>query len=310
MAVIFERFTATPLSAVTLVDEFAQLRRTRGPFPPLVGAVRFTLVEQIAEQSTPLDPPFRLRTQLSPTGVYLFSDEVIIGNDTVIRFPAGRFRLRIESDFYQTLEEVLDFPLDPANMPIFNLKPSHAYPFPDLSLGQSTLTILYGSLFEIGGRQPVEGAVVTIILPENNWPFNSCVTGPNGDWVLVIPIGSGEVLGPLTLRFDLPDESSFEVPDVEVQPGAENSLPQTALRGRVLSATGAPVARATVTVSVQQGSSQAAADGQWFFYLSLLQPNTEARVIARAPGGVTQEQDVLIRNRATVVVPEFRIPIN
>jgi hypothetical protein len=156
----------------------------------------------------------------------------------------------------------------------------------------------------------VEGAVVTVIFPENNWPFNSCVTGANGDWVLVIPFGSGEELAPLTLRFELPDESSFDVPDVQVLPGAENSLPQTALRGRVLSATGAPLPRSTVTISVQQGESTAAADGQWFFYLSLLQPNTGARVIARSPSGVTQEQDVQIRNGATVVVPEFRIPIN
>src|ERR1043165_6806443 len=105
MAVIFERFTAKPLSAVTLVDEFAQLRRTRGPFPPLAGAVRCTLVEQIInERSTLLDPPLRLRTQLTPTGVYLFSDEVLVGDSAALRFPAGRFRLRIESDFYQTLE--------------------------------------------------------------------------------------------------------------------------------------------------------------------------------------------------------------
>lgn len=310
MAVIFERFTATPLGAVTLIDEFAQLRGTRGPFPTLVGPVRFTLVEDISNGSTPLDPPLRLRAEVSPTGVYLFSNEVTAGNGPALRFPTGRFRLRIESDYYQSLEEEMDFPLDLADMPVLNMKPSAAYPFPDLTVGQSTLTLLYGSLFEIGGGKPIEGAVVTIILPVNDWPFNSCVTGPNGDWVLVIPVGNGEELEDLTLRFDLPDGSTFDVPDVQAQPGTVNSLPQTALRGRVLNANGAPLPRSTVTVSIQEGESLAAADGQWFFYLSLLQPNTLASVIARAPNGVTQEQDVQIRNRATVVVPAFRIPIN
>lgn len=310
MAVIFERFTARRPSAVTLVDEFARLRGTRGPFPPLAGKVRFTLVEQIFNFPVALDPPFQLRTELTPTGVYLFSDEVTAGGETPFRFPAGRFRLRVESDFYQTLEQVLDFPLDPADMPVLNLKPSAAYPFPDLTVGQSTLTLVYGTLFGIGGGGPVEGAVVSVILPDNDWPFGTCATGPKGDWVLVIPVGSGAELEELTLRFDLPDGTSFDVPEVQVLPGAENSLPQTALRGRVLNADGAPLPRAAVTVSVQEGESSAAADGQWFFYLSLLQPDTPATVTARAPSGATQEQEVQIRNRATVVVPEFRIPIN
>ncbi len=276
----------------------------------LAGKVRFILVEQIFDVPTPLDPPFLLRTDISPTGVYLFLNEVTTADGPSLRLPAGRFRLRIESDFYQSLEQVLDFPLDPANMPVLNLKPSAAYPFPDLTVGISTLTLLYGSLFEIGGGKPIEGAVVSIILPDNDWPFNSCTTSSNGDWVLVIPIGSGQELEALTLRIVLPDGTSFDVPDVPVVAGTQNSLPQTALRGRVLNANGAPLPRAKVTVSVQAGESLAAADGQWFFYLSLLQPNTPASVIARAPNGILQEQDVQIRNRATVVVPEFRIPIN
>jgi hypothetical protein len=49
MAVRFERFTATPIGAVTLIDKFAQLRRTRGQFPPLAGAVKFTLVQRISD---------------------------------------------------------------------------------------------------------------------------------------------------------------------------------------------------------------------------------------------------------------------
>jgi hypothetical protein len=310
MAVIYERFTATSPGAVTLVDEFAQLRGTRGPFPALAGPVRFTLVAEIADFPTELDPPFSLKTQITPTGVYQFLHEVTVGDSRTLRFPAGRFRLRIESDFYQTREEELDFPIAVSEMPILNLKPSAAYPFPDLTVGKSNMTLLYGTLFEIGGGAAIESAVVSIIDPVNDWPFAACSTSKKGDWVLVMPVGVGEELDPLTLSVELPDGTSFEVPDVEVQPGTENSLPQTALRGRVLNSQGAPLSHSLVTVSVQQGESRAGADGQWFFYLSLLQPNTVATVVAHGPNGVTQEQDVQIRNRATVVVPEFRIPLN
>lgn len=309
---IVERFTATPVGALTLVDEFARLRGTRGSFPPLAGRVRFKLVEQISgDVSTRLDPPISLQAEVSPSGVYLFDNEVTIGSSKGLRFPAGRFRLRIESDFYQTLEPVIDFPPDLANMPVLNLKPGPAYPFPNLTVGQNALTLLYGSLFEIGEGRPIEGAVVTLVEAVEDYPFKHCRTGSNGDWVMVIAVGASE--GPLlviTLEFKLPDGSSFNVPNLQLQTGTVNSLRQTALRGRVLNATGAPISGATITVSVQPGESMSEADGQWFFYLDLLQPDAQARVTARAPNGSTQEQDVLIRNRSTVVVPPFHIATN
>lgn len=311
MAALFERFTATPLGAVTVVDEFARLRGTRGPFPPLVGPVRFTLVEEITDNGpVPLDPPLRVRAEVNPSGVYLFTDEVTVGDRLVFRFPAGIFRLRVESDFYQTLEQVIVFPIDLSQMPTLRLLPGPAYPFPDLTVGQNPLTLLYGTLFEPGGAQPIAGAEVIIVDPLNNWPFKSCVTGPNGDWVVAMPFGVAAPAVALTLRFVLPDGSTFNVPDVQVQPGTENSLPQTALRGRVLDTMGSPIRRARVTVSVQPGEAFTAADGQWSFYLNLLQPDAQAVVTARAPNGNTQDQDVEIRNRATVVVPAFRIAIN
>lgn len=312
MALPLERFTATPLGAVTLVDEFARLRGTRGPFPPLVGPVRFTLVEELTgDGARPLDPPLLVRAEVSRSGVYLFADEVRVGErGAALRFPSGNFRLRVESDFYQTAEEVIFFPFELSQMPTLRLSPSPAYPFPDLTAGKEPLTLLYGGLFEVGGGGPVAGAEVVVVDPANNWPFGRGLTGPKGDWVLALPLGAAEPQQELTLRFMPPGGSSFDVAGVQVQPGTENSLPQTALRGRVLDAAGAPLRGARVTVSVQPGEAFTAADGQWSFYLSPLQPDDTAVVTARAPGGAEQEQEVEIRNRATVVVPAFRIAIN
>lgn len=312
MTLLLERFTATPLGAVTLVDEFARLRGTRGSFPTLVGPVRFTLVEELTGDGVrPLDPSLLVRAEVSPSGVYLFADEVKVGErGATLRFPSGNFRLRVESDFYQTVEEVIFFPFDLSQMPTLRLSPSPAYPFPDLTTGTNPLTLLYGGLFKVGGGGAVAGAEVVIIDPANNWPFGRGLTGPKGEWVLALPLGAAEPVQELTLRFTPPDGDSFNVTGVRVRPGAENSLPQTALRGRVLDAAGAPLRGARVTVSVQPGEAFTAADGQWSFYLSPLQPDDTAVVNARAPSGAEQEQEIEIRNRATVVVPAFRIAIN
>lgn len=311
MAVLFERFTSTPLGAVTLVDEFARLRGTRGPFPTPVGPVRLTLVEEITDDGPVLlDPPVRVRAEVNPTGVYLFINEVSVGDGPKIRFPEGVFRLRVESDFYQPLERFMTFPVDLAQVETLRLMPGTAYPFPDLTSAQNALTLLYGTLFEVGDGRPVAGAEVRIVAPANDWPFNRCVTGPKGDWVVAMPFARAAPPLALTLRFAPPGGSSFDVSGVQVQPGTVNSLPQTALRGRVLDTAGAPIRRARLTVSVQPGEAFTAADGQWSFYLSLLQPDATAVVTARAPGGNTQAQEVDIRNRATVVVPAFRIAIN
>jgi hypothetical protein len=311
MALTFERFTAGSVGVITLVDRFAQLRGTRGPFPPPIGEVRFLLLAQIINGvASAFDPPLRLRPTTSPGGLYLFPREAAMDAGPTISLPAGRYRLRIEGDFYQTIEQEIDFPPDTAQPPTFRLLPGPAYPFPDLTLKQNRLTLLRGSLFAMGEGNPVAAATVTITDPALATPFKSCVTGANGDWVVAFFADRATPPVALTLHFTLPDGSSFDVANVEVQPGAENSLPQTALRGRVLDTSGAPISRSIITVSDQPGQSLTRTDGQWFFYLSMLLGDTEAHVTARAPNGRTAEQDVHIRSRATVVVPAFQIAMN
>jgi len=309
VAAIYERLVFTPLAAITLVDRFVQLRGTRGAFPAPLGAVRFTLIARIV-QGNPLalDPPWLLRAGTNGTGVYQFANEATAGGRPLFLVPPDHYRLRIDADFYQRVEIDLAWPTSVDQMPIVRLLPGYAYPFPDLTLPRNTITLLRGALFNEGGATvPIEGAAVTITAPPNTWPLATGVTDESGGWVLVVPLGPTAALFTATLHVVPPAGVPFDI-DTNVQPGADNSLPQTALRGLVQSATGVPIRGATVTVDNLPGSATTGTDGRWHFYLSLLQPDTQMQVTAVAPGGQSQSQWVQVISRATVVVPAFSIP--
>ena len=312
MAATYEKFTSTSVAAITLVDNFVQLRGTRGQFPAPIGTVQFRLVARIQPAGAAvLDTPIILNTQTNGYGVFLFSSEGTIGSSPLLRIPADQYRLLITSDFYQ--DETLDlaWPPDLSAPPLAQLKPAYTYPFPDLTMVSNQLTLLRGNLYQAGGdRKPISGAVVSITAPANNWPFANCKTDENGGWVLAIPLGVKAAPFDATLHFILPDNTAFNVAGVPVQPGAENSLPQTALRGLALATTDAPISNAVVTVANIAGSSTAGRDGAWSFYMSLTQPDVQARVTAVAPSGRSQAQNVQIKNRVTVQVPPFRIALN
>lgn len=312
MALTYESFTFVPIAALTLIDHFVQLRGTRGPFPEPFGPVKFQLVARLTQGgSATLDPPILLRGQTNYTGVYRFANEATIGNSPVLIIPPGRYTLRITSEFYQDAEVDIDWPTDPAAMPAVLLRPGYNYPFPDLSLAGNRLTLLRGSVFQPGGSaRSVIGAVVTVASQENTWPLASCATDKGGNWVIVIPLGGTTPAFDITLKVALPDGGSFDVPGVRVQPGAENTLPQTAVRGAVLSTRGTPIVNAVITLANQAGSALSGSDGRWSFYLSLVQPDTQTQLIAMAPNGQTETQEVQIRNRATVVAPAFRIAVD
>jgi hypothetical protein len=312
MALTYETYTFAPIATISLVDHFVQLRGTGGPFPAPLGAVRFQLTAQVARGGPiALDPPILLRGQTNYTGVYRFANEATLGDSPVVSIPSGRYTLRITSDFYQDAALDIDLPTDPTAPPVVPLLPGYTYPFPDLSLPRNTLTLLRGGVFQPGdGAIPVPGVMVSIVSPVNNWPFASCSTDNSGNWVVVIPLGRAEPAFNATLHFALPGDGSFDVPGVPVQPGAENTLSQTALRGAVLSTAGAPIRNAVITVANVAGSARSDSDGKWSFYMSLLQPDIQTRVTATAPNGRSQTQDVEIRNRATVIVPAFRIAMN
>lgn len=258
-----------------------------------------------------IDPPIVLMSQTNGRGIFLFAGEGTIGSSPVLRIPAGKYTLLVASDYYQPASLDLDWPPDPSAPPSILLRPGPAYPFPDVTMASNQLTLLSGNLCHAGAdRQPIANAVVTITDPANAWPFGSCITDDRGGWMLAIPLGSASPAFNATLHFVLPDNSSFDVPAVPVQTGAANSLPQTALRGLILTTTGAPIPGAAVTVAGIAGTSTSRRDGAWSFYMSLIQPDVLALVTATASNGRNQSQSVQIRNRETVLVPAFQIAPN
>jgi len=308
----FEFFTSSSLAAVTLVDNFVQLRGTNGQFPAPVGPFTFQLVARLPQGGpVALDPPIVLNAQTNGYGVFLFTGQGSVGSSAQLAIPAGKYTLLVTSAYYQDFSTDLDWPPDLAAPPQILLKPAYAYPFPDLTMVSNQLTLVRGNLYQTGGdRQPIAGATVTVPSPVNTWPFASCNTDANGGWVLAIPLGKASPGFKATLRFTLPDTTSFDVSGVPIETGAENSMPQTALRGSVLTPADAPIKGAVIAVASFTGTSTTGRDGAWAFYLSLVQPSVEAAVTATAPNGSNQSQNVQIQNRATVFVPAFRIAAN
>jgi hypothetical protein len=306
---IIESFTASRMAAITLIDKFAQQRGTRGPMPGPIPPVRFRLVaREIAAVMSPLEVPIDLLPKRGASDAYLFADESRIGKSPLCRIVPGRYRLRIESDLYQTFETDIDWPPPVMGMPVYELRPGPAYLFPDVTLSTTRLTLIRGTVLRGAAGEPVAGATAEILAPPDlvEGDFTTATTDARGEWVLAVPVGVDEEVE-ATVRITTPEGDVTEVADLKVLPGRDNSLSQTALRGAVLTAAGAPVANAEITVAGQPESVWSGRDGAWRFYLSLLQPDVVAEVTATAPDGPSASQDVQIRNRATVVVPTFRI---
>ena len=306
-----EIFTATPLGVLTLIDLFAQLRGTRGVMPGPIPPVSFSLVARRDQAGiAALDSPIVLSPQVGVSGAYLFPDESDLGRNAVYHITPGRYMLRIESEYYQALEVEVPWPPSPSDTPPIALSPAPGYPFPDLTLSSTGLTLLRGTVLRTISGEPIAGATVELIDPPNMGPFAVAVSDAAGGWVLALPLGPGGVVM-ATVHFTLPKGGGVvTIPNVALQPGSDNSLSQTALRGTVSSTTGTPVAGAQITLSVQTGSVRSSPDGKWTFYLSLLQPDGPAQVTATAPNGRSASENVQIRNRATVVVPVLQIAMN
>jgi len=304
-----ETFISTPIAAVTLVDQFIQVRGSGGAFPPPVGVIGFQFTAKTQQSGEMLlDPPIVLTAKTNRGGVFLFAGGGTIGDSPELSIPGGRYRLQVTSDYYQPATLDLDWPPDSTAFPTILLKPAFAYPFPDLTMASNQLTLLSGNLYLSGAdRSPIASAVVTITAPVNNWPFRSCTTDGSGGWVLVIPQGRSTPAFNASLHFQLPDNSAFDVDGVPVQPGQANSLPQTALTGSVLNTLGAPIPGAAITVSNVAGASTSSRNGTWSFYMNLDQVDVQAQVSAVLPSGQSQSQNIQIRNRKTVLVPPFQI---
>jgi hypothetical protein len=95
--------------------------------------------------------------------------------------------------------------------------------------------------------------------------------------------------------------------DLAITPGKENSLKQTALRGRVVKPGGTALSGVRITTSLAPGESFSGSDGQWFYYFELRQAGGPVTVTATSPDGLTKDVQTQIVPRATTVVPAIEL---
>jgi len=305
----YETFLGSSVGCLTLIDDFARERGTHGLMPAPIPPLRFSLIERKDQGNmVTLDPPITLYAQSGQSGAYLFADEARIGDSARIRIVPGIYRLRIESDYYYLTDEpVLDWPPNSSSDPLL-LRPASAYPFPDVTVPGAQLTLLRGSVLKDVTGAAVAGAEVEMTAPPDMGPFAKSRTDSRGAWVLAVPLPAAPQIQMATLQITLPNGGGvIDVPNVKLFPSAENSLPQTALRGSVLTTTGSAIPGAEITVDTVPGESvRSGRDGAWAFYFGLNQPDGAAQVTAKTPNGQSQLQNVDVFNRKTMVVPTFR----
>jgi hypothetical protein len=96
-----------------LEDTYAGQRRVRGNHPQPIGPIHFRVVGRIVGGTRQdFETPLELCTKRNASGYYLFfghlrSRDAMYGQS---RLPDGTYVMRLESDFYQWIEQEIDWP--------------------------------------------------------------------------------------------------------------------------------------------------------------------------------------------------------
>jgi hypothetical protein len=320
----FEVFQPSTVYAMGAIDLFAAARLPRDAhnparparIPPILGDFRFLLTKRVSVPQRDYQPPLEFVTTTNPGGFILLSGDTRV-SPTHAKLPlaAGRYRWRVESDFYQANEFEDDWPpalvYDQAKD--LQLLPGPGYPFPDSTLTQRELvtTLVRGSFFTGTGDPATAGTVELILpaLPASFAAFTKCSPDSQGNWVLVLIEKQKEDPAPdfahARVRFSL-GTNQHDV-TLAITPGAENAIRQTALRGRVVDGSGRGIAGARITTSVGGVESATKADGGWSLYFRLSQGNAQVQVTATTVDGRTARQNVQIQQGKTLVLPTMKI---
>lgn len=332
----YERFSHQSTWVLGALDLFAAARMTKKAIPPVLGDVSFIITRRLSAPATVYDPPLELVSWTNASGYFLFSGEVRKpGRLNTVMLGRGQYRLRVESEYYQTIETPnIQFPNDLIwpppeleNQTIYDktrdlqLIPGPAYPFPEgLSKPRDLIvTVLRGSLFSAGGAplKDVKIELTAPALPNRFQVFSTCQTNAQGDWVIsfveTARIADNENppdFANSKIKVHVP-AGAYEFP-LEIKPGQENAVRQTALRGRVVKPGGIGLPGIKITTTVESGESLTKADGQWFFYYQLRQskegdPLINVTVEAKAPDGKTKSVNTQIKPGATSVVPAIEL---
>jgi hypothetical protein len=327
----YESFSHTSTWVLGALDLFAAARLAKKEVPPLLGNVNFLLTQRLSVPAAVYEPPLELISSTNASGYFLFTGEVRRpGRPGGLMLGPGKYQLRVESDYYQTIQNELVWPPpELEDRSVYNqatdlqLFPSPTYPFPEFLAKQSALavTLVRGSLFG-AGRAPVKDVKVELTAPSlpnaHYQAFRTCQTNSQGEWVLAFietnPFSDQENppnFNNSKIKVNLPGTAAYDFPLV-INAGQENVLRQTALRGRVVKPGGIGLAGVKITTSVESGEALTRVDGQWFFYYKLRQakqtdPLIDVMVKATAPDGKTGNVNTKIKPGATSVVQAIEL---
>lgn len=288
-----------------LEDRYARERGVGGSRPPAVGQRRFLAMARMRGGGRQtIDPPLELEVRRNLSGYDLFFGIARGPAGDRKRLDEGTYVVRVETGGRHQRAERDDVVIPEPRTPyVFELSPGYAYAFPSGSRTRRALgpTLLRGALQEPSGGG-ITGATVQVVGMTE--PY---LVDESGQWVLTF--SDGQPSASVTVRFQFPDGSTTDVRDVPVVAGRQTTLPQTTLRGHVLTAAATPIARARITVSGQPGQSLSGEDGAWSYFLGVGQTPASVDVTARLADGRRQTRsNVPVQPRATLVVPSFRFP--
>jgi hypothetical protein len=327
----YEKFSHSITWVLGALDLFAAARLTKKAVPPVLGDVNFLLTKRLTAPLTIYEPPLELISWTNASGYFLFSGEVRKPDRAGgLMLGPGKYQLRVESDCYQTIENQLVWPPpELEDQTVYDqardlqLFPGPAYPFPEFlaTKGALAVTLVRGSLFGAGGA-PVKDVNVELTAPSLSnadfQAFRSCPTNAQGEWVIsfiekkrLADQANPPNFNNAKIKVNLPAGADYSFPLI-IKPGEVNVVRQTALRGRVVKPGGIGLPGVKITTSVESGEALTRADGQWFFYYKLRQPQQNdplinVTVTATAPGGNTKNVNTTIKPGATSVVPVIEL---
>lgn len=313
MPTVYEFRTLTATNVFDLTDLFAKTRGTRGPFPRPFEPIRFFATAKIVGMTREeYEPPLELIVKRNGNGYHIFHNMIKKSDGTVLRkaLANGQYDIRVESDFYQTVNlPAIDVPKS-TSPESFELEPGYNYPFPlDQPAAGRNFALLRGSLHTPAGIA-IANAKVEI---DSEPSIHAYTTDQSGQWVLVFL--NSFFPGALTSRnvevvVTPPSAPAVHVPNVTVTKGGDLALYETAFRGWVNARGGIGVRGATVEVQGQPVQTSTALDGSWFYYFNLDHATSEfVDVTAHLPDGTTLTQtNKQVQPRATVIVPPFQFP--
>ncbi|MEU5262202.1 hypothetical protein [Amycolatopsis sp. NPDC021455] len=294
------------------VDQLARERGLEGTRPRPIGAVRlFLLADHTPGAEREYADPPELVTGRNTLGHVISHGRLRTTGGRLLEgtFGGGPFDLRVTSAFYQAAEFTgVRIPATGTQPEPFELllRPACTYPFPD---------VVVPPVPDITGAAPPALALLrgSVLAPDASGVAGAEVSAPgaipyrtaaDGEWVLAFPRGAAD---PVDVTIAAPGSPQVVLRGVALTPAGTTSLAQTALRGRI-SAPGADVTTAAVTVSGAPGTAGVRADGTWVFCFPPDRAAGSVTVTATLPDGRSRTTTAAVTPRTTTTVPEFTFP--